>query len=196
MSFINPQVPQIVNPVGVDAAVQTLQTSLSAALPWLSRCYGLATTGLTKQETDTRYNKNEYKYPEVYVGNSEYLALEPNNYLNAHAFFKAEAAQEAVDYQAFHFNRYRQRVSIVFWINLDKVKTAMGYTYAHRFTEELKRQILDVLRNHSHFTVQRIHETPQDVFSGYSYNHLDNQTFKHPEAGFKFEGVLLFNEKC
>lgn len=191
MNYVKPEIPLITSPVNLDAAIQKIQLSLGS-LPWLERVYGRATTGTVTQ------GGKEYRQPEVYAGGGNYLILEPNNYLSAHAFFRTEGPLEFTDYTPFVNNMCRQRASIIVWANLDRIKERIpGLAYGHRFTEELKAAVLTLLRTrHGDFTLARVYETPAEVFSGYTYDHRINQTFKHPETGFRVEGVLHYLEDC
>lgn len=192
MDYLNPQIPVIPNPINLDAAIADLQ-ALLGQLPWLERVYGRATTGITR----TFMGGKEYRYPEVYAGKGAYMLLEPNNYLSAHAFFRVEGSQQPVDWKPFIKNSYRQTISIIIWANLDKVKNRDAtMNFNHRYTEELKNAILRKLEKQSMFFVGRIYEAPGDVFNGYTYNHADNQTFKHPEYGLRIEGSLTYDETC
>jgi len=191
MNYIKPNVPLIPNPVNLDAAIQKLQTLLGT-VPWLEVVYGRATTGIRKTATG-----KEYKYPEVYAGKGDYLILEPNNYLSAHAFFKVDGSREAVDWTPFKKNSYRVKLSLIVWANLDRVKTRdTTLNYQHRFKEELMDAVNRKLEGQTAFRITKIYEEPGDVFAGYSLNHVDNQTFKHPEYGFRIEGLLTFDEFC
>lgn len=190
MSYKNPNVPLIENAINLDAAIQKIQVALSS-LPWLERSYGKSSTGAEK-----RIGEKAYLYPEVYVGEGKYMTLEPNNFLSSHSFFKQESALKPLEYSFTKQSQFSCRVSIIFWLNLDKIKKKNALTYSHRFTEELKADVLKVLRTCSAFELLSIYEEPKEIFKGYSWDIVGNQTFKHPEAGFRFEGELTFQEKC
>jgi len=191
MDYLNPKIPIIENPINLDAAIAQLQEILGQ-LPWLERVYGRATTGIVKNIVS-----REYKYPEVYAGKGAYLILEPNNYLSAHAFFRVEGSQQAVEWKPYIKNTYKQTLSIILWANLEKVsKRDPEMAFKHRYTEEIKNAVLRKLEKQSKFFIGRVYEAPGDVFNGYNYNHADNQTFKHPEYGLRIEGLLHYDEVC
>jgi len=191
MSYKNPTVPLITNPVNLDAAIQDVQVKLANGLSWLDASFGRAYTGSRKVE-----NKDVF-YPEVYQGKKEYLDVSPNDNLIAQSFFDLKDPQEFERMGLYQDGQFTSNISIIFWMNLDRVKKAGTYTYSHRFTEELKAQILNVLKLHCpNFILNKIYEEADEVYRGYTMDHVKQQTLKHPFAGFRFEGQLIFNEQC
>lgn len=188
-----PIIPLISNPVGLDAAIQRLQLALGVNLPWLTYSFGRATSGRSKgpaKEDKIRIA------PEVYMGDGRYEVVEPNNHWAAHSFIQVAAPEEPVDFKPGKVNSYSTRLELVVLFDLEQVKAKMGYTYSHRFTEELKQEIKGVLRRLPKHQVITIHETPTEVFRGYTYDHHEHQTFRHPEGGFKFVLDVSYSETC
>ncbi len=192
MSYKVPNIPLITSPVGVDKAIQEIQVLLANNLLWLDRSFGRANTGSKKVQG------RDFYYPEVYDGSAEYLDVSPNDNLIAQSFFivdDPEKINSFIPYQTtglFQFN-----VSIIFWYNLDEVKRSQSYSYNHRFTEELKKQILEVLMlNQSNFIPDSMSESVEEIYKGYSIDNVASQTLKHPFAGLRINGILSFEDEC
>jgi hypothetical protein len=190
MSFKNPKAVRIENPANIHKAVQLIQVAL-AGLPWVEVAYGLASTGISENIDGTTALE-----PEAYIGNGKYQILTPNNFIHSHLFFKQESPERPVDYQPFQINQYEADLSIIFLFNLEKIKKTLQVIFEHRFIEELKNEVLGILQYHPNFIIRYIYDDPREVFNGYTYDHLERQTFKHPEAGFKIEGRITFTETC
>lgn len=193
MSYSKPNTPLINAPVGLDAKIQKLQLAIGAGLPWLEYSFGRATAGRSKsagREDKTRVA------PEVYMGGGRYEVVEPNNAWVGHSFIQVAGSERPVNFRPMGQNTYTSQLELIVLCDLEKVKTKAGYTYGHRFTEELKQEIKTVLRGLPEYTVVAIHETPAEVFRGYTYDHYSHQTFRHPEAGFKFVLEVAYLETC
>jgi hypothetical protein len=190
MSFKNPKIILLDKPANIHSGIQRLQ-KLLANLPWVDCVFGLSTTGISQAAS----GKTEYE-PEVYLGSGKYQTLLPNNFLNAHLFFKQDGPAQPVEYRPFQRNQYQAEVSIICLFNLDKLTKSEGFIYSHRYTEELKSSVVRLLNTDIDFKLNAIYDTPQDVFRGYTYDHLEHQTFKHPEAGFRIQGTLVFDQTC
>lgn len=191
MTYVQPFVPLIPNAINADLALQKLQLALAEGLPWLDYSFHKATVN-HMQKADSA---EEWVYPEVYDGNGGYINVEPNNHYAAHSYFQVLDGEEPVSWLPYQRGSFTLPAELIVLFNLDKVKAKQGYPYAHRFTEELKSQILHVLRDNG-AQLRRIYETPAEVFRGYSYNQLERQTFRHPEGGFKFVFDVHYDEVC
>lgn len=193
MSYATPNVPLISNPINLDAAIQRIQKSLAATLPWLDYSFGRAESAERSVDGSTR----PHIYPEVYAGEGQYISVEPNNHFGAHSFLVVTGPVKPKDYSALQYNIYTAPVDIVFLFDLEKIKRKGGYPYAHRYAEELKRQVMEVLRWVPDVeNITSIMDTPGEVFRGYSYNQLQQQTFKHPNGGFRVALEVLYMENC
>lgn len=186
--YSNPTIPLIDNPVNLDRHIQNIQIVFSDELPWLEKSFGRAWVG------ERKVDNKSYKYPEVYIGNGEYLDVLPNDHLKAQSFIQVRGQRgRALEYSALHDNKFQYTLEIIFWFNLNIVNPAKTY----RYNEELKTEVLNVIKNRlSLLQVLNIYEAPEDVYAGYSINHLDRQTFKHPYGGFKIECDLTFYQDC
>jgi len=114
------------NPVGVDAAIQSLQLAMYAELysKWNLAsdgeydCYGRA--------YKTQKPKVDGFIPEVYTGGKDYKDVYLNDKVNALSFFHYEKN----DYKLLN----SASVSLIFWVNIPKIKPSID----HRADEEVR----------------------------------------------------------
>jgi hypothetical protein len=193
MSFLKPVVPLIPEPVGLDVVIQRLQIALAAGLPWLDYSFGRATTGQRKG-ADT--NDAVQLRPEVYMGENRYEPVEPNSHWAGHSFIQVAGPERPVDFQKMQANTYSTQLELIVLVNLENIRKKTTLNYGHRFTEEIKQEIKKVLRKLTQYTIVAVHETPGEVFRGYTYDEYSHQTFRHPQAGYKFILDVAYNETC
>ena len=67
----------------------------------------------------------------------------------------------------------------------------------------VKAQILRVLNGRAgwHLTggrivLNKIYERAENIYRGYTLSEIDNQFLMHPFSGFRFDGLLEFDELC
>lgn len=183
----------IENPAGLDAAIQAIQKDLENKLAWLTVCYGKATRNSKPGEG----NKTIY-YPEVFKndGGQDYINVMPDDqFKTSQAFFKLDGGGTANDWQPRQANSYTYPVSLIFWFNLEAIDPAKK----HRFTEDLKQDVLKVLANSisaSGYQVKKIYDNVADVWKDYSILNMESRQFRQPYGGFRIEGNLTFTEVC
>jgi hypothetical protein len=186
-TYSKPRVSVVPNPINLDAEILKLQNALSS-LPWLEKIFGRARKAISNG------SRKNLTFPECYEARGEYVNVLPNDHLKAYSFFTVEEDKgEFLEYQAFQKgNKQKVGINIIFWWNLKKVDPAKDYI----FTEELKAQILDALRNESNLVLQEFFEDPDDVFAGFTLEKPFDQTFKFPFGGLRLKGDLFFTENC
>lgn len=188
MNIFRPDTPLVPYPVGMVKRLQPFQLTLFESLPWLSAAYGIASTGGSQDGKPAQL-------PEVFTGET-YITLTPNNQIAAHSFFKQEGPITCANYIPGVRNTFRGQMSLIVIADLEQVKQIMSYDYRHRFTEELKAQVLAVFALFPPAKLTRVAESPRDVFEGYTYAQTELQTFRHPFAGFKFYFEVSYLEDC
>lgn len=185
-TYTNPNTPTIENPVNLDKQIQEIQLAIGL-IPWIEKSFGRAWTG-RRQE-----NGKTYLYPEVYAGKGEYLNVLLNDSWQSQSFIRVQSDRQRVkNYEINSNNLYSCTLDAIICFNLQKINPSRGY----RFNEELKKDATDVIKTLSQLKIQSIYESPEDVYNGYSLDHSDWQTFKHPFGGFRIECVLEFAEDC
>lgn len=185
--YSNPLVPIITNPINLDREIQEIQLAI-ALIPWIDKSFGRARIG---QRNDLQ---KPYLYPEVYKGNGEYYNCLINDNLKASSFIRVGRGRVKDPINGFdsHSRVMTYTLNLIVWYDLKKIDPTKGY----RFDEELKKDVMEVLRTLSSLKLLSIYDAPDEVFDGYSLDHTEWQTFKHPFGGFRFECELEFIEEC
>lgn len=188
---------------GLSMAVTKLQAHMHGSLPWIEKSFGLATDGFRKNA-----EKLTLKVPEVYVGNGNYHEVLPDGKRTvSQVFYYADSAEQVVDETIMDGYRMKCRVSMVVWLDLDRLKAEMGYTYDHRYTDELKKQALNAINSFPDYRPKAVESKAQEVWKGWTIGrgvlyygdtteYAMTQIFKHPEAGFRVFGELEYEETC
>ena len=195
----NPNAPIIPAPVLVDAKIAELQQILVANLPWLDAAFGRA------QRLSKKMNGKTIITPNVYCGGwrghgeNDYIEVSPDSKIGNFSFFEVNDP-ETVEWQ------YRQQMeivtpfSLIFWFDTRRI-FGVG---DNRNISHLKNEILTLLNGRTglrfhtngHLTIYHIYERAENIYRGYSLSEIDNQFLMHPFGGFRFEGVLDFDELC
>lgn len=190
-SFKNPLTPLAPNPVNLEIPLNELQQSI-ATIPWIEASFGRA----WKVSRMNEMKKPEY-YPEVWQGaDKDLLNVMENDNLAAHSFWYVADPANVQDWNNGLYSRIERTVHLIVLFNLKRIDPNLTY----RFTEELKRDILDKLRttrlSSATLTINRVFEDPNQVFNGFTIKETENQTFVHPWGGFRFECLLNYTESC
>jgi hypothetical protein len=193
MSYPVADVPLIAAPINLDKIIQRIQVALKQQLDWLEYSFGRATVG---RRVDVSTNR-EIVYPQVYDGNGGYINVEPTDLYASQAFIQVSGPEFPTDYEKMQHNIYQAELEIIFLFDLDLLTQKMEYEYNYRYTEVLKNDIRRAIRGIADINaITAIYEAPEQVLKGYTYNHLERQTFKHPKGGFKFAVAVSYLENC
>lgn len=192
MTYANPTILAITNPIGLDRVIEDLRNDLST-IPWLEKCFGRAWTFSEKDETDET-RKAKLKVPKCYTSEGEYLNVLPNDNLIAQSFIACESEERWMAYVNTGPDNPKERnLNIIFWVNLKQIDPNKEYI----FTEELKKDVEKVIRPNPY--VKSINsffdEKPEDVFAGYDIN-KDSQYLMYPYAGMRFNITVGYFEEC
>ena len=195
MSNIN--APVIAEPVMLDKVIGEIQTGLVENLTWLDAAFGRS------QRLSKMMNGKRIITPNVYCGGwdghgpNDYIEVSPDSKIGNFSFFEIEDPQ-TIDAGPWA-REIKAPFGLVFWFDLTRIYE----TDDNRNTEKLKAEILHVLNGRTgwHLTqgrilVNKIYERAENVYRGYTLTEIDNQFLMHPYAGFRFEGVLEFEELC
>ena len=184
-----------VAPVMLDKIIGEIQTGLVENLSWLDAAFGRCQR-ITKMVQGKRI-----VVPNVYSGGkfgpNDYLEVSPDSKIGNFSFFEIEDPQ-TIDAGPWDRN-IRAPFALIVWFDLTRVYDAPD----NRNTEYLKAQILRVLNGragwhltHGRIVLNRIYERAENIYRGYTLSEIDNQYLMHPFAGFRFEGLLEFEELC
>lgn len=189
--------PIIQDPVMLDRVIGEIQNGLVATIPWLDVAFGRA------QRLSKEIEGRRVITPNVYCGGwnghgeNDYLEVSPDSKIGNFSYFEIE------DPQTIDAGPWARTIhapfALVVWFDLTRVYGEPD----NRNTEFLKAQILRFLNgrdgwhlNAGRVTVNRIFERAENIYRGYSLSEIDNQFLMHPFGGFRFEGVLDFDELC
>lgn len=175
------------NPALLDVAIQEIQVALADNLQWLDHVFGRA------ERLAKVINGKKYYTPNIYVGGNEYRLVTPDDRVGSYAFFTVDEPQE-MEWQRGNNTKITAPFSVIVWVDMRKVSPDDT-----RNTEAVKRQVLQVLNGgflmrHGHYTVTRIWERAENVFTGFTMDEVDNQFLMQPFAGFRFQGVLTIHD--
>ena len=195
MATIN--APVIPNAVMLDRVLGEIQSGLVENISWLDAAFGKA------QRLTKMMNGKNIITPNVYCGGwrghgpNDYIEVSPDSKIGNFSFFEVD------DPQTIDAGPWAREVSapfaLIVWFDLTRVYGVAD----NRNTERLKAEILHVLNGRAgwhltegRITINRIYERAENIYRGYTLSEIDNQFLMHPFSGFRFEGVLEFNELC
>ena len=195
MASIN--APVIQNPVMLDKVIGEIQTGLVENLTWLDAAFGRA------QRLSKMINGKRFVMPNVYCGgwsshgSNDYIEVSPDSKIGNFSFFEIEDPQ-IIDIGPWA-RQIKAPFGLIFWFDLTRVYNVAD----NRNTEKLKAEILHVLNGRAGWhlsegrvVINRIYERAENIYRGYTLSEIDNQFLMHPFAGFRFDGILEFNEMC
>lgn len=191
-SFKNPLTPLIPDPVNIEVPINALQ-QIIASIPWISKSFGRA---WKSSRIDVATNKTIY-YPEVWQGlNKDLLPVMPNDNLDSQAFWYINGAEDVNNWCKGQYTRIDADVHLIVWFNLECIDN----TVDSRFTERLKKDVLDALRvgvmAGGTLTINKIWHEAADVFKWFTIEEAKRQVLEHPFGGFRFECLLNYKETC
>lgn len=181
----------------LDRVLGEIQNGLVENIGWLDAAFGKA------QRLTKMMNGKNIITPNVYCGGwqghgpNDYIEVSPDSKIGNFSFFEVD------DPQTIDAGPWARVVSapfgLIVWFDLTRVYGVAD----NRNTERLKAEILHVLNGRAgwhlmegRITINRIYERAENIYRGYTLSEIDNQFLMHPFSGFRFEGVLEFNELC
>jgi hypothetical protein len=182
----NPTIPTLVEPKGVDAALESIATYLQSNVSWLTNAYGRAET---MEETTT--NGKRYIYPAVYAGSTEYLNVHPDEHLDNHSFFRVDGRQD-LTYQGPFLNG-RSKVTLVVWFNYE---TAYPADHERRSVDNAIHDVVEVLNNATgtHYSFMIKEAITEGMYRGYTLS--PNQPLMRPYGAFAITMDINWRESC
>jgi len=188
----------IVAPVRIGMVVQALQASLGT-LTWLTKSFGRAIKMSEKRKDDN------YIFPAMFVSSSkDHLnMLELDNW-NAYSFMFSDDAETVENYEKGFRNLYKRKLSIMFWMNLDKIdNTKEGNQHLEELKEEILAKIGTTVYTDSagsgavqDVEVMEIFEKPENVFSEFSFEETETQFLYPPYRGIRIDLDCFYIAEC
>lgn len=189
--------PVIPNAVMLDRVIGEIQQGLVDNISWLNAAFGRS------QRLTKMMNGKKIVTPNVYCGGwnghgeNDYIETSPDSKIGNFAFFEIEDPQ-TIDAGPWA-RQIKAPFGLIVWFDLTRVYN----TATNRNTEKLKAQILHVLNGRAgwhlsggRIIINRIYERPENIYRGYTLSEIDNQFLMHPYAGFRFDGILEYDELC
>lgn len=189
--------PVIPNAVMLDRVIGDIQQGLVDNISWLNAAFGRS------QRLTKMMNGKKIVTPNVYCGGwnghgeNDYIETSPDSKIGNFAFFEIEDPQ-TIDAGPWA-RQIKAPFGLIVWFDLTRVYN----TATNRNTEKLKAQILHVLNGRAgwhlsggRIVINRIYERPENIYRGYTLSEIDNQFLMHPYAGFRFDGILEYDELC
>ena len=189
--------PVIPNAIMLDSHIGEIQQGLVDNISWLDAAFGRSQR-LTKE-----MNGKRIITPNVYCGGwnghgaNDYIEVSPDSKIGNFSFFEIDDPQ-TIDAGPWA-REIKTPFGLIVWFDLTRIYN----TASNRNTEKLKADILHVLNgragwhlNEGRITINRIYERAENIYKGYTLSEIDNQFLMHPYGGFRFEGVLEYEEYC
>lgn len=156
-------IPLISNPVGLDVAIQEIQTTLGG-ISWMEYAFGK-----TYKRTTKRNNAN-YIAPYAYCGKKEYQILDPNDKVSAFSFIEIGGDEDLENWEPLTNQltgfESTANLNIIIIANTRQIDNERDYI----FEEELKLDVLRELNSVSRvYQVNSIQRGIENAYSGYSY---------------------------
>ncbi len=176
------------NPTGIDNAIQKLQEDLHGKL--LTK-WGI-NTNLYQSYGRCYKNKTKDGYvAELFTGGKDYKDAYWNDNLNAISFFSVADKIEAGMGQA------KTKVSIIFFVNLSKLKPSI----THRADEEVRQDVIRSIGTHSYgFTYEGFETGIENVLREYPGSRRDKgleAVDMQPVHSFRINLSLIYkNNNC
>lgn len=184
----NPLVPNLAEPVMLDAALLEIQMHLLAGLDWLNNAFG-------KIE---RREKNARTFPAVFVGGGgngeDYINLMPDSHLGNYSFFDIEDGEDVNKFSK-RSGEMEAKFNLVFWFDYKKV---YPIDYELKSIENVKRDILAVfggtgMRN-STVRIEKFYQKKENVFRGFNMDGIKELNAKRPYGMLRMSGEIKYFE--
>jgi hypothetical protein len=193
----NTNAPVIPEAIMLDKVIGEIQAGLVENITWLDAAFGRV------QRLTKKINGKTIVTPNVYCGGwnghgeNDYIEVSPDSKIGNFAYFEVDDPQ-TIDAGPWA-RQVKTPFSLVVWFDLTRVYN----TASNRNTEKLKAEILHVLNGRAgwHLTggrivINKIYERAENIYRGYTLSEIDNQFLMHPFAGFRFDGLLGYDEFC
>lgn len=187
--------PVVADPLALlEAGFAPTLSDIETALPWLTRCYGVATK-LEKTGTD---GKGKIMYPAVFAGGTEYINLLPDEALGNYCYIDVEDGAELL--RTTHRVRgVKAKAAFVFWLD---VRKGFGATDPDTISVSALIDSADAVLHRLQSPGLRTQVTrywvrSEHIYRGYTVNEIEHQFLMRPYAGFRIDlDVVYVPESC
>lgn len=189
--------PVVPNAVMLDRVMGEIQQALIDGLSWLDVAFGRA------QRLVKMVNNKRIITPNVYCGGwnghgpNDYIETSPDAKIGNFSFFFIEDPQTITP--GPWARTIKTPFSLIFWFDLRRV-----YNDAtNRNTEKIKADIIRLINQRpgwrlttGHVQINRCYEQAENIYKWFNLSEVDNQFLMHPYAGFRFDGIMEYDELC
>ena len=177
--------PTISDPKMVNKVIEEITTYIAANLAYISEAYGQAVTVI--REVDARPKR----IPAVGTSNN-YIEMFPDGSVKNLLFGVAHDPAEVVS-QTYEVTRYKQRVSLIFWIDQRQFNAAL----THLATDEIISDVLSTIKaSGKQMQLIEIYKEPDNVYAGFDYEIVRAQFLMFPYTGFRLVYQVKYNDPC
>lgn len=185
-----PKIPELVEPVLIDAALLEIQMLLVDKLEWLDHAFGKA-----KQLKEVRADKSLVVFPSVYIGQQDYFKVFPDEGIGNFTFFDIEDGETFKQIGRKNAD-LRTKFGLIVWFDFRNVYPD---DWQNKSVENVKAELLTVIRSNplksSTIKINRILDRADNVYRGYTHKEIDYQFYMRPFGGFRIEGEINYLEK-
>lgn len=191
------------SPVLLDRVLQKLQTKLMS-LPWLDCAFGRA-----YRLVEHRPDGDKFVYPAIYIGNGDYISVNPNDNFGNFSWFDIYDPQ-TVETIVQSLPKITFKGAIVFWYNIETIYSDKSVLYTEEVKNEIisllstpglldsgRLQILQIYENfeniYKNFSIEKIYSNY--MYSGQDIQSIDKQFFMFPYCGLRIEFNLSVQEQ-
>ena len=197
MSYNNPTVFSVPNPVGLDLALYNIQTKLSE-LTWITKVFGRSWPmndfqgeGRRLISTAQGIKPKTFHSSNINGKDGNYIDMLPNDNLASYSFFVSEGNEAIEDYSR-NTNIAQRPMSLIVWTRLNKVDQSKSYIYL----EELKEAVYSKLKTFGNkVTITGYADQTADVWAGFDWSSNENKNLRYPNMGFRVFFTLHYEDK-
>lgn len=186
MSFDCINIPTVSNPQGIDVIINNIQSQLGL-ISWMDYAFGKA---YLKKEVN---NGDVFNVPKAWGGDNEYISLLPCDDVQAFSWVESFEVESFEEYESRRFDYISNTdISIGVFANLDMIDN----TRSDIFTEVLKKDVLNALRNVNNIQITSIEKGLDNTYSNWSYETVSPSFYSEKYAAFKVNLTAVLNGQC
>ena len=187
MTYSTPSEFQVSDPKLIDEKIADIQSALML-LSWnevsFARAYKFARRNV---ETNTKVY-----YPAVYqLSTKDYQSAFPNDMLTSQSFVYVKQPQ-TLDSENNGFHEYTTAISIIFSFRM----RAIGTAYKYRYTERLKYDVVEALKNVSDLDIESVYDEIEDCFSDFSVSEIESEFITEQFGALRFDCLIHYSNDC
>ena len=187
MTYTTPIQFEVTSPTHLDAKIAEIQTALKTAnLSWNQYSFARA----------YRFAKNvegaKVYYPAVYQATTkDYLNVFPNDNLTAYSFVYVKQPQE-LESETNQWQDYTADIAIILAFRLDKI----GTSYDYRFTERLKYDVVEALKNVDKLDIGSVYDEMEECFDLFTVSEIETEYLSEKWGALRLDCSVGYGNNC